>query len=60
LWLLVIGIHLPEKGYDTVFAFNARKLGVDKHARFSKWSKTKQAAVYLVRRGTVGLKGGGG
>lgn len=56
-WLLVFGIHLPEKGYDTVFAFNARKLGVDKHTRFSKWSKPKQAAVYLVRPGPVGRKG---
>eukprot|EP01147_Barroeca_monosierra_P001399 gene1400-7944_t len=30
MWLLKKGIYLPDKGFDTVFDFNRRKMGIDR------------------------------
>ena len=49
MWLLVSGIYLPDKGFDTVFAYNSRKSGVNKHRIFGKWSLRTRAVAYMVR-----------
>jgi len=48
VWLLVSGIYLPDKGFDTVFAYNSRKSGVNKHRIFGKWSLRTRAVAYML------------